>query len=67
MDDEETYYSEIINYDTDAVDEVAAPEVVGREYFDMSGVKVSGQSKGILLEVSRYADGSKTVRKIVRR
>lgn len=66
MDGDNTYYSAIVTYDVVSVDEVSASEIVGKDYFDMSGVKVSGQSKGILLEVSRYADGSKTVRKIVR-
>ena len=67
IDGDETYSSEIVNYDVTAVEEIPAAEIVAKDYYNLAGIKVSADAKGILLEVSRHADGSKTVKKVVRK
>lgn len=48
------------------VAEVSASSVVGREYYDLGGRKVSPYAKGVTLIKQIYEDGSVKVQKVVR-
>lgn len=41
-------------------------DIVSMEYYNLQGIKISSESKGLVLKVTTYADGSMESVKVVR-
>ncbi len=50
----------------DISDVKADRKIVGTEYFDLSGRRVSDAYKGLIIRVTRYADGTSSAEKIMK-
>lgn len=51
----------------DEIEGAEAGEAVSTEYYSVDGTRVSSDYRGVVIEVSKMADGSKTVRKTIRK
>ena len=49
------------------IDNVEAGEAVSTTYYSIDGTRVNSSYRGVVIEVSKMADGSKTVRKTIRK
>lgn len=49
------------------IDNVEAGEAVSATYYSIDGTRVNSSYRGVVIEVSKMADGSKTVRKTIRK
>ena len=45
---------------------IADKPVVSREYYDMNGRRVATPANGVYVEVTKYADGTSTGKKVVK-
>lgn len=65
-DDDSETRSNIVYHDTNSVDTVAG-EAAEAEYFDLNGMRVSSDARGLLIRRAVMTDGSVSVTKIIRK
>lgn len=54
-----------IGADITAISNVGTDEIVATEYYNLQGMRISAPAKGAYIKVSKFADGRRTVRKVV--